>query len=92
MISKRSLIVSLLTIVLFNNHCYAEGQAGISDIINFTNSIFVVVRILVFTFVGGMILRFILKKFKPEISNRNVIAFTASFLLTLLIMVIIENK
>lgn len=88
MISKRFLIVSLLTIVLFNSHCYAEGQAGISEIINFTNSIFVVVQILVFTFVGGMILRFILKKFKPEISNRNVIA---SFLLTLLIVIIQRN-
>ena len=91
MISKRYLIVSLLTIVLFYNHCYAERQAGISEIINFTNSIFVVVQILVFTFVGGMILRFILKKFKPEISNRNVIAFTVSFLLTLLIMIIQRN-
>jgi len=91
MISKRFLIVSLLTVFLFNNHCYAEGQSGISEIINFTNSIFVVVQILVFTFVGGMILRFILKKFKPEISNRNVIAFTASFLLTLLIMIIQRN-
>ena len=92
MISKKFLIVSLLTIVLFNNNCYAEGQAGISDIINFTNSVFIVVQILVFTFVGGIIFRFILKKFKPEISDRNVIAFTASFLLTLLIMVITENK
>ena len=92
MISKRFLVFSLLTVVLFNSHCYAEGQAGISEIINFTNSFFVVVRILVFTFVGGMILRFILKKFKPEISNRNVVAFTVSFLLTLLIMVITENK
>jgi len=91
MINKRVLIVSVLSIVLFNNHCYAEGQKGISEIINFTNSIFVVVRILVFTFVGGMILRFILKKFKTEISNRNVIAFTVSFLLTLLIMIIQRN-
>ena len=91
MINKRVLIVSVLSIVLFNNHCYAEGQKGISEIINFTNSIFVVVRILVFTFVGGIIFRFILKKFKPEISNRNIIAFTASFLLTLLIMIIKKN-
>ena len=91
MINKRVLIFSLLLVVLFNIHCYAEGQTGISDIINFTNSIFVVVRILVFTFVGGMILRFILKKFKTEISNRNVIAFTVSFLLTLLIMIIQRN-
>lgn len=91
MTSKRFLIVSLLKIVLFNSHCYAEGQAGISEIINFTNSIFVVVRILVFIFVGGIIFRFILKKFKPEISNRNVVAFTASFLLILLIMIIQRN-
>lgn len=92
MVSKKFLVVLLLSVILFNNQCYAEGQAGISDIINFTNSLFIVVRVLIYTFFGGIIFRFILKKFKSEIRNINVIAFTTSFLLTLLIMIITENK
>ena len=92
MISKKFLTVLLLMVVLISNKSYAEGQAGIGDIINFTNSVFVVIRILVFTFFGGMILRFLLNKFKPEIQNRNVIAFLTSFLLIILIIVIFENS
>lgn len=78
-------------VVLISNKSYAEGQAGVAEIINFANYLFIFGQILVYTFVGGMILRFILKKLKPEMSNRNVSAFTASFLLTLLIMIIQRN-
>ena len=92
MISKKFLAIILLMVVLISHKSYAEGQAGIGDIINFTNSIFIIVRILVFTFFGGMIFRFLLKQFKPEIPNRNMIAFLASFLLTILIIVIFENS
>lgn len=92
MVKKKFLPALLLMFVLISNKSYAEGQKGISDIINFTNSVFIFVQILVYTFFSGIIFRFLLRKFKPEIRNRNIIAFTISFLLILLIMVVKEKQ
>lgn len=89
---KKDFIIAFFATLFFCKYSYAEGQAGVAEIINFANYLFNFGQILVYTFFGGMILRFLLNKFKPEIQNRNVIAFLTSFFLIILIIVIFENS
>jgi len=86
---KKSVII-LTLLILFNANCYAEGQAGLGQFINFIQLLFICFWIFTFTIIGGTIVKFILQKNKLLIKNQTLKAFFISFLITILAMLFFD--
>lgn len=82
---KKSVII-LALLILFNLNCYAEGQAGLAQFINFIQLLFICFWIITFTMIGGAIVKFVLQKNKLLIKNQTFKAFSISFVITILAM------
>lgn len=86
--NKLGALTLFFLLLLFCNKSYAEGQTGITQIVNLADFLLVVARLIVYTFFGGIIMRFILHHFKSNIHNKSLIAFTLSFLMAAFVMAI----
>ncbi|UUV22440.1 super-infection exclusion protein B [Paenimyroides aestuarii] len=88
--NKLGALTLFFLLLLFSNKSYAEGQNGITQIMNLADFLLVVVQLIVYTFFGGILIRFILHHFKANIHNKSLIAFSLSFLMAALVLAILN--
>lgn len=86
MAKKRILIIALL--LSCTSICFAEGQYGLGQFLNFIQFLINSFWILAFTMFGGIIVKFILQKNKLLIKNQTLKAFSIAFLITIAAMLI----
>lgn len=86
MIKKKIAIIALL--LLFTSTCLAEGQYGLARFINSIQLLFICFWIFTLTMIGGVIVKFILQKNKLLVKNQTCKAFSISFVITILAILI----
>ena len=94
-VSKHNKKKSLSTIViffLFNYPVFAEGQKGISDIFSFFDKFMIVTNIFVYTVIFGLLIKIIIGRFFIGNKRLNLLSFSISFLVSILLTIIFEEK
>lgn len=89
--TKNSFPFVLLTLFC-SNQCFAEGQDGITEIVNFGYSFMVISNILIYTLILGIILKFTLLKINQNIQQINLKAFSISFAISILLTIVFGEK
>lgn len=95
-VKERSSLLFLTFLILCCNQSFAEGQDGIANIINnavnlgywfmtFTN-------VLVYTVIGGLLIKVLFLKDNLKIENRNLKSFSISLLISVLLTIIFQDK
>ncbi len=87
---KRYSWIYLIIILLNCNQSFAEGQDGISSIINFGYSFMILTNIFFYTIILGIIIKYIF--LNKNIKQRNLKAFTTSVIIAILLTVIYNDK
>lgn len=80
MIKRVSL--AILAIFIFSLNCYAEGQEGLQDIYNIGYFFGVFLFLFLYTIIGGLIIKLVLRKNNLLINNQTFKAFSISFLIS----------
>mgnify|MGYP003611161640 CR=1 FL=1 len=89
---KKSGTFILIFVLLFSFEVKAEGQKGLSNIINFGYYFMVVTNILVYTIIGGFIIKSLFFRDELKIEHRNIKSFALSLVITIMLTIIFKDK
>ena len=88
---KKSLVFLIFSILYFTT-CFAEGQGGITSIVNFGYSFVLITNVLLFTVIIGIFIKLLLSKIYPKAKNSNLKVFSISMLLSILLTIIFKDR
>jgi hypothetical protein len=89
-IKRRCNFIFLIIILLNCNQSFAEGQDGITSIINFGYSFMILTNIFFYTFILGIIIKYIF--LNKNVKQRSLKAFTTSGIIAILLTIIYKDK
>jgi hypothetical protein len=89
-IKKRYSFIFLSIILLNCNQSFAEGQDGITSIINFGSYFMILTNVFFYTFILGIIIKYIF--INKNIKQKNLKAFTTSGIIAILLTIIFKDK
>ncbi|WP_129746560.1 hypothetical protein [Flavobacterium anhuiense] len=81
-------IATIALLFLYSSNCLAEGQYGLARFVMFIHIIFLCLSIIVFTMIGGVVIKFILQKSNLLIKNQTRKAFCISLLIAILVVLL----
>ncbi len=79
----RKIITTVLAIFISSVNCYAEGQSGLDNIYRIGYFFGVFMFISIYTIIGGIIIKFILKKNNLLLENQTFKAYLISLLISI---------
>jgi hypothetical protein len=82
-------LFAFLVLFLFSNLVFAEGQDGLNSIIGFGYLFMIITNLFFYTFILGMIFKFIF--FKQNSKNGYQKSFLFSFLISVMLLIIFKD-
>lgn len=89
---KKSNPFFLIFVLFFSFKAKAEGQKGLADIINYSYYFMVVTNILVYTIIGGFIIKTLFFKVNNKIEHQNIKSFSISLFIAIMLTIIFKDK